>query len=87
MESIAQIYQLRNNIDSINLNLYIIQSNLNLIELLNPVPNEIIELLSNEDLLNKLSEISANVLELKDILTALNPKLRKAAYIQSNPTS
>ena len=54
MESIAQIYQLRNNIDSINLNLYIIQSNLNLIELLNPVPNEIIELLSNEDLLNKL---------------------------------
>lgn len=87
MESIAQFNQLRNNIDSINQNLYIIQSNLKLIELLNPIPIEILELLSEETLVNKISEICSNVIELKDILTFLNPKLRKAAYVQSKPTN
>ena len=50
MESIAQLNQLRNKIDSINLNLYIIESNLHLIEMLNPVPDEILKLLSNDEL-------------------------------------
>lgn len=57
MESIAQLNQLRNNIDSINLNLYIIESNLHLIEMLNPVPDEILKLLSNDELSKKVSEI------------------------------
>ncbi len=87
MESITQLNQLRNNIDSISLNLYIIESNLNLIEILDPIPDEILNLLSDETLLNKIAEICSNILELKLILDSLNLKLRKAAYIQSNPTS
>ena len=84
MESIAQLNQLRNSIDSINQNLYIIQSNLDLIELLNPIPGKILELLSDEELVSKVSEISSNILEFKEILNSLNPKLRKAAYVQNH---
>ena len=50
MESITQLNHLRNNIDSISLNLYIIESNLHLIGMLNPIPDKIIELLSDEEL-------------------------------------
>ena len=87
MESIAQLNQLRNNIDSINLNLYIIESNLHLIEMLNPVPDEILKLLSNDELSKKVSEICSCVLEFKQILDSLNPKLRKAIYNQSRPSN
>ena len=87
MESIAQLNQLRNDIDSINLNLYIIESNLNLIEMLNPIPDEILELLSNDELSKKVSEICSYVLEFKQILDSLNPKLRKAIYNQSCPSN
>ena len=50
MESITQLNQLRSNIDSISLNLYIIEINLHLIGMLNPIPDKIIELLSDEEL-------------------------------------
>ena len=59
MESITQLNQLRNNIDSISLNLYIIESNLHLIEMLNPIPDKIIELLSDEELIKRALEISS----------------------------
>lgn len=87
MESITQLNQLRNSIDSISLNLYIIESNLHLIEMLNPIPDKIIELLSDEQLVSRISEISNNISELKDILTTLNPKLRKAVFTQKHSTS
>ncbi len=87
MESIAQLNQLRNNIDSINLNLYIIESNLHLIETLDPIPNEILNLLSDETLLNKITEICSNILELKLILDSLNSKLRKAFFTQKHSTN
>ena len=87
MESIAQLNQLRNSIDSISLNLYIIESNLHLVDMLNPIPNKIIELLSDEQLVSRISEISNNISELKDILTTLNPKLRKAVFTQKHSTS
>lgn len=87
MESITQLNQLRNSIDSISLNLYIIESNLHLIEMLNPIPDKIIELLSDEQLVSRISEISNNISELKDILATLNPKLRKAVFTQKHSTS
>lgn len=87
MESIAQLNQLRNSIDSISLNLYIIESNLHLTEMLNPIPDKILELLSDEVLVNRVSEICSNILELENILASLNPKIRKAVYSQSKPSN
>ena len=53
MESITQLNQLRNNVDSISLNLYIIESNLHLIGMLNPIPDKWIKLLNiNQQYIN-----------------------------------
>ena len=83
MESITQLNQLKNNIDSISLNLYIIESNLHLIEMLNTIHDKIIELLSDKELIKRILEISTNISELKNILTILNPKLHKEVFTQN----
>ena len=82
MQSIPQIDNLRKSINSISLNLHNFQSSLNVINLLNPVPSDIISLLSNPETLDIISRTSDCVDELNNHLTNLNRKVNGYLYKQ-----
>ena len=52
MESIAQIINFKKEIEQISLNLFKIESELNVLELLNPRPTKIISILSKGSLIS-----------------------------------
>ena len=60
MESIAQILNFKKDIELISLNMFKIESELNVLSLLNPIPTKIISTLSNPELLEKLLNILTN---------------------------
>ncbi len=82
MESIAQILNFKKDIELISLNMYKIQSELNVLELLNPIPNKIISTLSNPELLEVTAKASEYMNRLQGLLSSTNNLLHKELYNQ-----
>ncbi len=80
MESISQILNLKKDIELISLNLYKIQSELNVLELLNP--SKIISILSNPELLEVTAKTSEYINRLQELLSGTNHLLHKELYNQ-----
>lgn len=80
MESIAQILNFKKDIELISLNMYKIQSELNVLELLNPVPSKIISILSNPELLEVTTKTSENLQTLHTLLNGVNKILHNELY-------
>lgn len=82
MESIAQIINFKKEIEQISLNLFNIESELNVLELLNPIPAKIISILSNPELLDITSKASEYIGKLHNLLNGVNRLLHKELYEQ-----
>ena len=82
MESIAQIINFKKEIEQISLNLFKIESELNVLELLNPIPAKIISILSNPELLDITSKASEYIGKLHNLLNGVNRLLHKELYEQ-----
>ena len=81
---LPQLEILKTNIDNISLNLFIIESNLKMIDMLNNVPDDIQSVLSNPEF-NDIVDLSNNYLiRLKGFLDKINPKLKSAIYHQKH---
>lgn len=87
MESIAQINQLKKDIENISLNMYIIQSNLNVLELINPIPGDIYSLLSNPELIDLVSKLNVHLETFNKLLSPINRKLKSIIYTQKHSTN
>lgn len=84
MESIAQIIKFKKDIELISLNLFQIESNLNVIELLKEIPQKIVGLLTDPELIDISTKASQLIEKLNNILKSLNPKLKRALYKQQS---
>lgn len=82
MESIAQIINFKKDIELISLNLFKIESELNVLGLLNPIPSKIISILSNPELLDITTKASDYVNKLHELLNGVNRLLHKELYEQ-----
>lgn len=82
MESISQILNFKKDIELISLNLYKIESELNVLELLNPIPSKIISVLSNPELLEITAKASEYINRLQVLLSGTNNLLHKELYNQ-----
>lgn len=81
---LPQLENLKTNIDNISLNLFIIESNLKMIDMLNNVPDDIQSVLSNPEF-NNIVDLSNNYLiQLKGFIDKINPKLKSAIYHQKH---
>ena len=87
MESIAQINQLKKDIENISLNMYIIQSNLNVLELINPIPGDVYSLLSNPELTDLVSKLNVHLETFNKLLSPINRKLKSIIYNQKHSTN
>ena len=67
MKSISQIINFKKDIEKISLNLFNIESELNVLELLNPIPAKIISILSNPELLDVTSKASEYIGKLHNL--------------------
>lgn len=86
MASITQFSNFKKDIESISLNMFKIQSSLNVLELLDPIPDEIITQISDPELLDVLSNTSANLNKFNELLSKVNKVLHKALYEQKQLT-
>ena len=84
MSILPQFDSLKTNIENISLNLYIIQSNLDMIDLLNNIPNDIQSLLLSPEFIETISKASETIKSLKDLFNIINPKLKKEIYKQKH---
>lgn len=82
MESIAQILNFKKDIELISLNMFKIESELNVLELLNPIPSKIVSTLSNPELLEVAAKASEYVNQLHTLLNGVNRELHKELYEQ-----
>ena len=82
MESIAQILNFKKDIELISLNMFKIESELNVLELLNPIPSSIISVLSNPELLEVAAKASEYINKLHTLLNGVNRELHKELYEQ-----
>lgn len=80
MESISQFNQLKKGIDSISLNIYIITSYLKVIDLVKEIPEKILDIITNPELLDLVNLVSEKLSDLKNILNEVNPKLKQRLY-------
>lgn len=87
MEIIAKINQLKKDIEKISLNMYIIQSNLNVLELVNPIPSNVYSLLSNPEITELVSKLNVQLESFNALLTPINRKLKSALYKQKHSTN
>ncbi len=87
MNIISQITVLKEQINSINLNLHIISSTLHLLELLDPIPNNILSKLSNPEIYDVVSKTSSSIDELNTLLSKLNPTLKDEIYKNKYPSN
>ena len=83
MESIAQILNFKKDIELISLNMFKIESELNVLSLLNPIPSKIISTLSNPELLDVAAKASEYINKLHDFLNGVNRELHKELYEQT----
>lgn len=83
MESIAQILNFKKDIELISLNMFKIESELNVLSLLNPIPSKIISTLSNPELLDVAAKASEYINKLHDLLNGVNRELHKELYEQT----
>lgn len=84
MESISQIDSLQKSIKNISLNLFQIESALNVVDLLNPLPDNINNLLTDPELLDMVTKADDTVKELNKLLGKLQYQLKKALYKQAS---
>lgn len=68
MQSISQILNFKKGIENISLNLYQIQSVLNMVELLESIPNELKSILTNPELIEVVDKASENLNQLNTLL-------------------
>ena len=80
MESISQFNHLKKEFDSISLNIYIITSYLNVIDLVKEIPEEILDIITDPELLDLVNLVSEKLSILKDVLNKVNPKLKQRLY-------
>ncbi|MCM1131030.1 MAG: hypothetical protein NC310_05345, partial [Roseburia sp.] len=72
----------KKDIELISLNMYKIQSELNDLELLDPIPSKIISKLSNLKLLEVTTKASEYINKLQELLSGTNNLLHKELYNQ-----
>lgn len=84
MESVAQIINFKKDIEAISLNMFKIESKLNVLELLNPIPDDIVNILSDSELLEITSSASNYINQLNDYLNKVNKRLHKELYNQKH---
>lgn len=82
MASITQITNFKKDIESISLNIFKIQSSINVIELLNSIADEIITQLSDPELLYIMSKTSDYLNKFNELLSKVNKPHHKALYEQ-----
>lgn len=87
MESITQINQLKKTIENISLNMYIIQSNLNVLDLMNPIPSDVYSQLSNPELAELTTNLTTQLEAFNKLLTPINRKLKSIIYTQKHSTN
>lgn len=80
MNSIAQILNFKKDIELISLNMFKIESELNVLELLNPIPSNIVSILSNPELLDITSKTAEYINKLHELLNGVNRLLHKELY-------
>lgn len=87
MASITQIANFKKDIESISLNMFKIQSLIKVIELLNPIPDEIITQLSDQEILDIMSKASDYLNKFNELLSKVNKPIHKALYEQNRLSS
>ena len=80
MSSIPQFENIKKEFDSISLNIHIITSSLNVIDLIKEIPNDILQIITDPELLELVNLISEKLSVLKTKLSDVNPKLRQKLY-------
>ena len=80
MSSIPQFDNLKKEFNSISLNIHIVTSYLNVIDLVKEIPSTIIQVISGPELLELTNLISDKLSLLKDKLSDINPKLKEKLY-------
>ena len=78
MSSIAQILNFKKDIELISLNMFKIQSELNVLQLLNSIPTKIISTLSNPE----PAKASEYINKLHNLLNPVNRAIHKVLYEQ-----
>lgn len=82
MSSIAQILNFKKDIELISLNIFKIQSELNILQLLNSIPIKIISTLSNPELIETTAKASEYINKLHNLLNPVNKVIHKVLYEQ-----
>lgn len=82
MSSIAQILNFKKDIELISLNMFKIQSELNVLQLLNSIPTKIISTLSNPELIETTAKASEYINKLHNLLNPVNRAIHKVLYEQ-----
>lgn len=82
MQSIPQLNNLRNNFQNISLNIHKISSFLNMLDVLDETPNEIISAFSDPVIADLVSKTNENISELNKRLYTYNNTIKKAIYKQ-----